>query len=97
MCRISCGLVALLADHPTGSVPPYDLLHLPDSDKLQVTRDCVLQAGGGDGEFQRALIIATEGVQPVDHPADKRIAGAHPIDDMCDVIGGAAEKLPVVP
>ena len=63
------------------------LLHLGQTDQVEVAEDGVLEAGRRHREVQRLLPGCAVGPQPVDQPAGEGIAAAHAVHDVGDVVG----------
>src|ERR1051325_10101930 len=82
---------ATLALDTTAPFPAHQRLDFGDADTIEVAVDGMLEARCSSRELERPLLVAVL-AQSVDQTSSKRIAGAHAIDDVRDLVVLAAKE-----
>src|SRR5690606_20519973 len=77
--------------YPPRSVAAHELLDLGHADAVEVARDRVLEAARRHGELERLAAVVV-GVEAVNQAGRERIATAHAVHDVRDVVAARDVK-----
>src|ERR1700733_2318508 len=68
-----------------------EIVHVRDAAEVEIARNGVLQAGGGEAEVQGRLVIQPT-PEAVQHPGCERVTAADSVDDPTDRIGPRGDQ-----
>ena len=78
-------LYIFLSLHPTRAVAAHEFFHVGDGHAVEIADDAVLQAAGGNREFECGLLVLVM-VQAIDQTAGEAVAAAHTVDNISDFV-----------